>query len=601
MYTLEKSGYDAFFISSGVETKESKMDAYRRAFIKLSAATAVWLLAGGCEDLSTGEELHPNASEESSTPEGDKSDPGKSDQTEHPDRPSPQDDTLSVALYPDDTPVEFDTRQIILKFNKAIEAETLEGTISLNDKKGRVDGIESLSLDPDDARNMRVRVKLRSDFQLRESWRYRVVVTRGLCSKSGDTLPDNTTLVFHTSSQSPFESTEKKRSKIIVISDLHLNEERADKNGYSLFTENGQLLLDFLEQIRVSTQIRELVILGDLMDMWVVPMSYSTYHDTISDAESYFVAVSQADINHKIIDKINQIADEGKILFSYVPGNHDMLFNETIFRKIFPSGVWKGVEPGTGRYYPESSVVLEHGHNYDLFNAPDSVTTGGSLLPPGYFITRVYATGNLLSTEKLPMPEQNTKNMSDQLIYTTSWDIAVHTINIPNFDPDKVQIVTGVDGYTGNYSSNGARDIYTSTIGSDWKERQKKNGVAVPSSVIVGIMNGSGKFFWFGTLEYSAVAQYFTQNHKIDIVVFGHTHHAMLKQDLVTLEKIYANSGTWIDSRYLNDGALTGTCVVLNTAASSGSELENATLYQAVRNDLGDLTLKKIDEKSLEA
>ena len=114
-------------------------------------------------------------------------------------------------------------------------------------------------------------------------------------------------------------------------------------------------------------------------------------------------------------------------------------------------------------------------------------------------------------------------------------------------------------------------------------------------------MNGSGKFFWFGTLEYSAIAQYFTpQGSKTKIVVFGHTHHAMLKKDWKTLENIYANPGTWIDSQYLNDGALTGTCVILNTSASSGSDLDNVTLYQAVSDDSGKISLKKIDEKNLD-
>ena len=113
-------------------------------------------------------------------------------------------------------------------------------------------------------------------------------------------------------------------------------------------------------------------------------------------------------------------------------------------------------------------------------------------------------------------------------------------------------------------------------------------------------MNGSGKFLWFGTLEYSAVIQYFTQDPTIHIVVFGHTHHALLKQNWETVGNIYANSGTWIDKKYLNDGALTGTCVVLNTAASSGSDLDNVTLFQAVRGSTGKIEMKRIDEKYLD-
>ena len=154
------------------------------------------------------------------------------------------------------------------------------------------------------------------------------------------------------------------------------------EDGYSLFTENAKLLEDFLESVRISDTSKELMILGDLLDMWVIPMAYHTFRDSITDNEAYFRSVSEANINKAIIAKINQIADEGKVRFTYVPGNHDMLFTKDIFHSIFPNGHWKGAEPGTGIYEPEPSVVLEHGHNYDLYNAPDPVTTAGSLLPP---------------------------------------------------------------------------------------------------------------------------------------------------------------------------------------------------------------------------
>ena len=543
------------------------MYTYRRKFIQLSVVTAVSLLLDGCGERT----IYSN------TP-----------------------NTLNVRLYPDDELVEYDARKIVLEFNEPMDAWTLDGAFSLRDKNGVLSHIESITIDPDDSFGQRVIIEIESDFYFKESWKYTVVVTQEARSASGGTLPENMALDFYTSSQSPFTSTETQRSKIIVISDLHINEQRGYDEKYSLFTQNGKLLVNFLEYVRTSVDTKELVILGDLMDMWVIPMAYETFHDSISDTESYFVSVSNAAVNKEIIDKINQIADEGKIRFSYVPGNHDMLFTETIFHKIFPSGVWKGVESGTGRYFPESSVVMEHGHNYDFYNAPDPVTTSGSLLPPGYFITRIYATGNLLSSDKMLIPEQLTEDLSSQLIYTTSWDIAVLAINISGFDPTLPQIYTNVDGYSGLYSSDEARDIYTPTVGSDWIDRQKKNGVKIPSSVIVGILNGSGKFFWYGSLEYSAIVQYFTQDTAMHTVVFGHTHHALLKQDFATLGKIYANSGTWVDKQYLNDGALTGTCIVLNTAASRGSDLENVTLYQAVSDDLGALVLKKIDEKYLD-
>ena len=548
------------------------MDAFRREFMKLSVIAAVSLAIGGCDNNGEDNGILSSA--------------------------------LAVILYPDDSMMEHDTNQIVLKFNKPIDPQTLNENIYLSDKTGNLIQMHTVTLDPEDPTHQRVLIDLNDDFHLNESWKYTIVVTNQVKSTSGDSLATHASLEVSTTSKHPFGTTETgevQRTKIVLISDLHMNEQRGFDDGYSLFTENGKLLVDFLEYVRTSDQIKELVILGDMMDMWVVPMAYHTFHDSVTDTKAYFHSVAEAAVNREVVAKINQIANEDTIRFSYVPGNHDMLFTEEIFHSIFPKGHWQGVEPGTGAYSPESSVVFEHGHNYDLFNAPDSVTTAESLLPPGYFITRIYATGNLQSTEKLKMQTESTENMSPELIYTTSWDIAVASINIPGFDPSSPQIYTHIDGYTQLYSSNDARDIYTQTVGSDWKERQKKNGVRVPSSVIVGIMNGSGKFWWFGTLEYSAIAQYFTpQGSKIKIVVFGHTHHAMLKKGVATLDNIYANSGTWVDRQYLNDGALTGTCVILNTSASSGSDLDNVTLYQAVSDDDGKMSLKKIDEKNLD-
>ncbi|MEA3456783.1 MAG: hypothetical protein U9R26_09760, partial [Campylobacterota bacterium] len=548
------------------------MNAYRRDFIKLSVVAAASLAMGGCSDSSENSAILS--------------------------------DILTVTVYPDNSLVDYNADRIVLEFNESMDSLTLVGNIYLSDKRGELMWAHTVALDPEDPSHKRVLINLNDDFHLNESWKYTIVVTGRVKSISGNTLPAPASLEVHTTSKHPFEATESgevQRTKIVVISDLHMNEQRGFDDGYSLFTENGKLLVDFLEYVRSSDKIKELVILGDMMDMWVIPMAYHTFRDAITDTKTYFHSVAEADVNKEVIAKINQIANEDDIRFSYVPGNHDMLFTEEIFYSIFPNGHWQGGNPGTGAYSPEPDIVLEHGHNYDLFNAPDSVTTDGSLLPPGYFITRIYAAGNLKSTEKLQIEPQSTENISPELIYTTAWDLAVASINIPSFDPSKPQIYTHIDGYAQLYSSNDARDIYAQTVGSDWKERQEKNGVRVPSSVIVGIMNGSGKFFWFGTLEYSAIAQYFTpQGSKTKIVVFGHTHHAMLKKDSLTLDNIYANTGTWVDSRYLNDGALTSTCVILNTSASSGSDLDNATLYQAVRGDDGKMSLKKIDEKNLD-
>jgi len=513
-------------------------------------------------------------------------------------------DIFSVKLYPDDLMVAHDSNMIILEFNQPIAPNTLDQNIYLQDKTGNLIHLHTVTLDPNDSSHQRIFVNLKDDVHFKESWKYSVTVTEQVTSISGESLSAPVSLEFITTSQQPFASTTTEntvRTKIVVISDLHMNEERAKEDKYSLFTENAELLYTFLEHVQSSDKIKELVILGDLLDMWVIPMSYHTFQDNITNDKEYFQGVANADVNKKVIRKINQIADEGIIRFSYVPGNHDMLFSEEIFYSIFPNGFWEGIEegvevkPGLGVYYPEPGIALEHGHNYDLFNAPDLLTTEGSMLPPGYFITRVYATGNLVNSQKSPIqiPEEVSENQTDEWLYEAGWLAAMIAINIPDIQYDERQIVTGVNGYTELYSPDSARDIYTETIGPNWEQRQTSNGVYHHEDFLIAELNG------ITTLEVSAGVQYFKDN-RANIVVFGHTHKAMVSKSVWSTPKIYANSGTWINKEYLSEGNLTATCVILNSATSSGSDLDNVALWQASTKEDGSLDLKLISEENID-
>jgi len=513
-------------------------------------------------------------------------------------------DLFSVRLYPDDLMVVHDSNVIILEFNQPIVPDTLDQNIYLQDKTGNLIHLHTVTLDPDDPSHQRIFINLKDEVYLNESWKYSVIVTEQVTSISGESLSTPVSLEFITTSQHPFASTSTEntaRTKIVVISDLHMNEERAKEDKYSLFTENTELLYAFLEQVQTSDKIKELVILGDLLDMWVIPMAYHTFQGTINNNKEYFQGVANADVNSKVIRKINEIADDGIIRFSYVPGNHDMLFTEEIFYSIFPNGFWEGIEegvevkPGSGVYYPEPGIALEHGHNYDLFNAPDPLTTEGSILPPGYFVTRVYATGNLINSQKSPIqvPEGIFENETDELIYTMGWGAAMIAINIPDIQYNEPQIITGVDGYSELYSPDSARDIYTKTIGPNWEQRQTSNGVYKHEDFLTAELNG------LGTLELSAVFQYFRPN-RAKIVVFGHTHKAMISKSVWTTPKIYANSGTWINEEYIHKGTLTATCIILNSSESSGSDLDNVALYQTIEKEDGSLTLQLVKEENLD-
>jgi len=439
-------------------------------------------------------------------------------------------------------------------------------------------GISLLSyyyvLDKNDPSERTVKLTLTEGSSFKEAWKYSLVVNNTICSKEGSCLSKEVTLSFVVGSASPFEDSES-RSKIVIVSDIHMSTQKASEEGYSIFTQNNALFYHFLEEVRKSDSIKELVILGDLLDNWIVPMGVHTLSEEIPDNKAYFQAIAQAEVNQGIFETLNQIADEGKIRLLYVPGNHDMLVNETIFKSLIPNGIWKGTHEGTGVYFPEEKIACEHGHVYDAFNAPDRLTTQGSILPAGYFISRIYAT--TLMPSHLSFACALVINETQDVFYQSVWNMAVKALGIPESEWDIEQIVTGVDGYSKTYSISEARDIYAESIRENWVLRQAENGVAYPDENLHLIESG---LFASQSLEKVAQRQYF-KTERANMVVFGHTHKAKIKKETSsTGATIYANSGAWCESTLHNISPLERTCIVLNTASSTGSKISMVSLYQ---------------------
>ncbi|MEA3523735.1 MAG: metallophosphoesterase [Campylobacterota bacterium] len=536
------------------------MNNSRRTLIKLSSFATIALVMGSCGDIE-------NILDD--------------------------DKRFEVSLEASGASIDHYEDKVVLIFNQAVDPSTLSGNIYLSDKTGSLEYMHNTLLDNEDKSQKRVILQLHEEYSLLESWKYTVVITNHVHSTEGTALKE-TQLEFVTTAKSPFDSSKSDdaiRNKVVIVSDLHLSKQSENDNNYMLFTENSTRLREFLEDVRSSQQIKELVILGDFMDIWIVPMEYETFDASVADSMAFFQAI--ADANQEIIDKLNQIADEGNIIFSYVPGNHDMHLDETIFHTIFPNALWKGTAQGTGIYYLEDDIALEHGHNYDVFNAPDPFSNPGSILPPGYFITRIYTTQNAQRHSKIQEAYAKRSIETDAYIY--GWNLAIETITSSDFDTNKAQITTGIDNYTKTYSSNEARDIYTDNIVSDWSKRQRQNGVYQPEPFVISTMTGSGKFWSIGSLKVSAISQYFIPR-RAKIVVFGHTHQAMITKDIWTLYNIYANSGTWVDKEYLEDGQTNCTCVVLNSSKSTKSDIDTVTLYRYTE----DYILRKLSEESLD-
>ncbi|MDD2557672.1 MAG: metallophosphoesterase, partial [Desulfuromonas sp.] len=183
------------------------------------------------------------------------------------------------------------------------------------------------------------------------------------------------------------------RNLIVVISDIHLG---ADLS-YAEINENLPALENFLKRIRASRNVKELVIAGDLLDEWFVPAPVDTYAG--KDQADFVDRIVTA--NAGVIGALNHIIQDGTILVTYTPGNHDLTIEVENIARILP-GINQARDKeeaafGLGTYSPADypTIAIEHGHRYNFFCAPDQFSNQdvapGTILPPGYFFTRIGA------------------------------------------------------------------------------------------------------------------------------------------------------------------------------------------------------------------
>jgi UDP-2,3-diacylglucosamine pyrophosphatase LpxH len=360
----------------------------------------------------------------------------------------------------------------------------------------------------------------------------------------------------------PFSNGGNERNMIVVISDLHLG---AD-TSYAECKVNLGPLEKLLKQIKAAPNVKELVIDGDLVDEWFVPATTNTYQG--SDQADFVQRLATA--NKGVFDVLNGIIQEGKILVTYVPGNHDLAITAANIERILP-GVSQARDNvlGLGTYSPVDcpKIAIEHGHRYNFFCAPDPFSNQdiapGTIMPPGYFFTRI---GALCATQKNPPPgdtlpvvtPNSSGDASQNLLfqYWKTWSMTVDMFPITYKFDEKI-IITNMNGFTANYSVNdlvpyqptpdGIIDVNLYRgIQDNWEARQTYNHVPVhitTTQAIDSVMSAT-------EVDHQANLQYFL-NPASDkrIVVFGHTHQPRIVEGVSYDGKkcIYANSGTWID------------------------------------------------------
>ena len=350
-----------------------------------------------------------------------------------------------------------------------------------------------------------------------------------------------------------------KADKIVVISDTHLGVDDA----YAETVKNRQVLVDFLHHVAVTDDIAEVVIAGDFFDEWFLPFSAQSH----TDSPAFYHKV--AENNRAIVDAIKELIACGKKV-TYLPGNHDMTLDFDTVADIIPGINQARDVAGLGTYRTgfRNEIVIEHGHRYNVFCAPDSVsnsglTNGKSILPPGYFFTRIGASfvaeGKPKVEKTYPSVKEPGKDDVSQrgaYLYYQMWRWTLGIFPVKEDLDDKVMDA----GFSGFKNALSIEDVLPAqgadgkinakvfpNIQDNWDEVQKRNGVPTHIAFNDAVMQSASTT----VVDTQAVTQHFNVDPTIEVVVFGHTHVPIYRE--ITANKVYANSGTWIDNNTQGD------------------------------------------------
>jgi len=388
----------------------------------------------------------------------------------------------------------------------------------------------------------------------------------------------------------------------IVISDIHLGDQRSIDDGYGWNITMKDTLSAFLDYIKDNKFCDELVLAGDIVDEWVAPPSYLTFADKsgkiLSESE-FFSGVMNT--NKKLMEKFYSLKSSG-VKLVYVPGNHDMQATSQDFDLTLP-GLFqqarsKGVE-GMGEYRPDKDIFIEHGHRYDIMNAPyigkngvDSIN--GSILPPGFFVSRINC-GSRMRGNSGSLTDSGSS--LDDISYNLGW-----TVMGQMFGQDSVVTMTdgmtktyGFDEYAYNTSKlyNGIDDYEEKNDG--WISRCRRNKAFFVPTVTTSLI-ASVLFDFCDLMGLDVLA---TPGMDSRILVWGHSHEPKFikTENAEGVPCVYVNTGCWVDGKIAGSENTAYFCKI--ERHSNGTY--NVSLCHFFIDQKGQKTVETIDELSLDA
>ena len=346
------------------------------------------------------------------------------------------------------------------------------------------------------------------------------------------------------------------KNKIVVVSDLHFG----ISDRFAEQVDNRPLFIEFLQRLQNTTDVRELVIAGDFLDEWFLPLDYAP----VTDMDGFFYAVARN--NQPVIDALQAVMAAG-IRLVYVVGNHDMNMETKILDTLLPGIVQPRDARGLGHYITgdRQEIVIEHSHRYDPYSAPDRVSNrelcgnDETMYPPGYFYARMGTSWVMQQrpriAKKFPQlahrPKAEDIDQQGAYIYAKTLEALFQRITPREGFADKVFNLEAA-GFHGSYS---LQDMYPveqadGTISApvlfrnfqrSWDERQRLNAMGRRIPFIDAAANAQKPDYF-----YRCARQQYWENPQQarEVVVFGHTHVPDFQQQGA---RYYLNTGTWVD------------------------------------------------------
>lgn len=312
--------------------------------------------------------------------------------------------------------------------------------------------------------------------------------------------------------------------KTIFVSDFHIG---AGKEWDWFTDKEGRKVIDFcnyiIERDSIQKDIKEIVLLGDIFDLWVCPHNKipHTFQDICKKQKLVLNAVKKMAITVPTI---------------YVNGNHDYQVTSRNIEFAFGGRV-----KHFGSKYIRKNILAVHGHQYTLFNKPDPKNGGALLqLPLGYYLTRLHTTLGesrkakanlvlqvldeslqLLGTEKLP----------ESILDVLKDAVANHTGITPQ--------IFRMGHLCKDQSYAEVKDRYRNLF-DDWID---SIGFWKSVQMILCEMDRLGP-----------TADRLCKN-GTEIVIMGHSHGTKMDKDrLIGRDRIYANCGYWCGMGEIGSG-----------------------------------------------